>query len=124
MDSPKVSHDSRSLSHVLALQRASWVFAGFDFSKIWSVSSAIREAVGVEVHPTLVTQGYTFFGETKTFEDIRLHVAPHQPDILLCENRLYMHEYLTHPPLSELRVLIKEKRGPFDEDGDVAFIAS
>jgi hypothetical protein len=80
--------------------------------------------VKVEGHPTLVTQDYIFFGKTKTFKDVRLRVARHEPEILLCENRLYMHEYLTHPPLSELRVLVKEERGPIDEDGDVAFIAS
>ena len=78
----------------------------------------------VEGHPTLVTQGYIFFGQTKTFEDVRLRVACGEPEILLSQNRLYTHEYLTHPPLSELRVIIKEEKGPLDEDGDVAFIAS
>lgn len=80
----------------------------------------------IEGHPTLVTQSYLFLCETKTFQDVRLRVAPNKPQILLWKNRLYMHEYLTHPPLSKLRVYIKEDEGPLDEDGDVtvAFVVS
>jgi hypothetical protein len=70
-----------------------------------------------------VTQKYHFLRETKTFMDVRLRVAPSQSKIL-CKNRLYMHEYLTHPPLRELRVCIKEDEGPLYENGDVAFLAS
>ena len=100
------------------------VIEEFNFSKIWSASSAVRHAVKVEGHPTLVTQEYLFLRQTKTFKDVRLRVAPNQPDILLCKHRLYMHEYLTHPPLRELRVLIKEDQGPLYESGDVAFLVS
>jgi len=85
----------------------------FDFSKIWSVSSAIRNAVGVGVHPAMVTQNYLFLCDAKTFEDVHLRVAQDQPEILLCRHPLYMHEYLTHPPLQKLRVLMREHQGPF-----------
>ncbi|KIM82098.1 hypothetical protein PILCRDRAFT_820996 [Piloderma croceum F 1598] len=98
----------------------------FNFSKVWSTSLAIRNAVKFEGHPTLVTQSYLFLRETKRFQDVRLRVAPNKPQILLWKNRLYMHEYLTHPPLRKLRVYIKEDEGPLDEDGDVtvAFVIS
>ena len=81
----------------------------------------------VEGHPTLVTQSYLFLRKTKTFKDVRLCVAPNKPQILLWKNRLYMHEYLTHPPLRKLRVYIKDDEGPLQEDDDdvtVAFVVS
>jgi hypothetical protein len=96
----------------------------FNFSKIWSVSSAICNAVKVEGHPTLVTQKHLSLHETKTFKDVRLNVAPNRAEILLCKNRLYLHEYLTHPPLRDLRVCIMEDEGPLHTNGDVAFLAS
>lgn len=77
----------------------------------------------VQGHPTLESQTYFTLWEWRSFDEVRIYVEPDQPGILLCRNRLYMHEYITHPPLSELRVCIKEDEGTI-WDGDVVFVVS
>lgn len=74
----------------------------------------------------MVTQPYLFLCDTKSTKDLRLRVVSNRPDsdILLFKNRLYMHEYLTHPPLRDLRVCIKEDEGPLRDPGLVAFVVS
>lgn len=87
------------------------------------MSSATKQGVTVDIYPTMVTQKYLFPCKTKVWTDVRLHVARGR-EILLCKNRLYMHEFLTDPPLNELRVLITEDEGPLHRRGDVAFKVS
>jgi len=61
-----------------------------------------------------------YLSKTSTFEMVHLRVAKNHPEILLCQHRLYIHEYATSPPLDELHVMIKEDEGPL-VDGLVAF---
>ncbi|KAH9921067.1 hypothetical protein B0H21DRAFT_767146 [Amylocystis lapponica] len=91
-----------------------------DFSRAYSVGGAILKDVKVALHPSFDPARYLYLCETKSFDQVKLRVARKEPDILLCENRLYMHEYATSPPLKELRVLIKEDEGVLD-DGEVVF---
>ena len=94
-----------------------------DFSKVISITSAIREKLPVALHPVFEAMGYMYLSQTSTFEMVHLRVAKNEPDILLCQHRLYIHEYVTSPPLDELHVMIKEDEGPV-VDGDVAFRVS
>jgi hypothetical protein len=94
-----------------------------DFSKTWSITSAIRETLRVDLHPTFTAASYLFLSEQKSFEQVRLRVAKRKPEILLVKHRLYLYEYATSPPLRELRIVIKSDEGPIEE-GDVAFKVS
>jgi hypothetical protein len=79
--------------------------------------------VKVDVHPTLETQKLFTLRERRSFDEVRIYVARHQPGVLLCRNRLYMHEYVTHPPLRELRICLREYEGTL-LDGEVVFVVS
>jgi len=46
--------------------------------------------------------------ETMSFQQVHLCVSQGKLDIVLCKQRLYLHEYATSPPVDELCVLIKE----------------
>ena len=48
-------------------------------------------------------------------------VSPNQ-EIHLFNHRLYMHEFLTHPPLKELRVIFKEDEGPLNDSNDIKVV--
>lgn len=61
--------------------------------------------------------------KTPAFEMVQLRVAKDEPELLLYQHRLYIHEYATSPPLDELHVMIREDEGPI-YDGDVAFRVS
>jgi hypothetical protein len=74
----------------------------------------------VALHPVFLSMGWMFLSETMSFEKVHLCVAENKPEILLCEHRLYLHEYVTSPPLDKLHVVIKEDEGPLHE-GDVTF---
>lgn len=90
------------------------------FQKVWSISSAIQKGVDVDLHPSFVSGKYHFLARSKTFADVKLQVAEKFPEIRLTQHRLYPHEFVTCPPLRELRILIKEDDGPI-QHGDVAY---
>lgn len=97
----------------------------YDFSKVWSVGQAIKETLTVDVHPAINTQKYLILKDTSHYKDLKICVAPNQ-EIHLFNHRLYMHEFLTHPPLKELRVIFKEDEGPLNQQNDtkVVFVVS
>jgi hypothetical protein len=64
-----------------------------------------------------------FLDRTPAFEMAQVRVAKDEPAVLLCQHRLYIHEYATSPPLDELHVSIMEDEGPIFH-GDVAFCVS
>jgi hypothetical protein len=64
-----------------------------------------------------------FLRKTSALEIAQLRVAEDEPELLLYQHRLYVHEYATSPPLDELHVMIREDEGPID-DGRVAFRVS
>ena len=66
---------------------------------------------------------WMYLRKTSAFEMVQLRVAKDEPELLLYQHRLYIHEYATSPPLDELHVMIKEDQGPI-YDGDVAFRVS
>ncbi|KAH9921074.1 hypothetical protein B0H21DRAFT_895409 [Amylocystis lapponica] len=66
---------------------------------------------------------YLHLGMTESCSEVKLRVAQSGPDIWLYDNRLYMHEYATSPPLDELRISIvtaDDEEGVLVQ-GDVAF---
>ncbi|KAH9924122.1 hypothetical protein B0H21DRAFT_152448 [Amylocystis lapponica] len=91
-----------------------------DFSQVHSVGDAILKDIKVAQHPAFGPARSLYLRDTNSFDQVTLRVAPEEPDILLCKNRLYMHEYATSPPLKELLILIKEDEGSLRE-GQVAF---
>jgi F-box domain len=83
-----------------------------DFSKIWPISSAVEEALCVDLHPSFTVSRHIFLSEEKSFEQVHLRIA-RKSHILLVNHRLYVYEYATSPPLDELRIMIKS-------DGSIA----
>lgn len=88
----------------------------YDLSTVCSVRRAIRESLSVDVHPAINTQKYLILKDTH-YEDLTIRVSPNQ-EIHLFKHRLYMHEFLTHPPLKELRVSFIEDEGPLNQESD------
>lgn len=95
-----------------------------NFSRVWSTSSAIKDALTVKLHPCFVPTKYYFLNETISHTDITVRVAPNEPEIHLFEHRLYENEFLTCPPLQDVRVRIAEAEGPLGEFADIAFLVS
>lgn len=83
-----------------------------DFSKIWPTSLAITSALKVTLHPCFTPINYIFLDTAKSSKDVSLRVAPDAADIGLFDHRLYRHEYISSPPLQELRVMIVDDDGP------------
>lgn len=96
--------------------------SGLDFTEVWSIHDAITEGMPVELHPSFNLPQYFSLREAKLHTDIRLQVAPNQPEIILFEHRLYTHEFLTNPPLREFRCrfIDNDSDGPL-RDFDIAF---
>ncbi|KAH9942859.1 hypothetical protein B0H21DRAFT_749767 [Amylocystis lapponica] len=74
-----------------------------DFAKVWPIDAAIREDIVVDLHPVFEPCWFLFLEDAPCFDDATMLVAPHTP-ILLGRNHLYMHEFLTSPPMEELRI--------------------
>ena len=85
------------------------------------MQEAIRGSLSVDVHPTINTQKYLILDEIQHYKDLMICVSPNQ-EIHLFNHRLYMHEFLTHPPLKELRVIFKEDEGPLNDSNDVKVV--
>lgn len=73
------------------------------------------------MHPTITTQKYLILGRTRHFKNLTIYVSPNQ-EIRLFDHRLYMHEFLTHPPLKELRVIFQEDEGPLNDHNDIILV--
>ena len=98
--------------------------AKLNFSEVWSTSQAITSVLRVSLHPCFTPIKYYFLSETKSFKDITLRVAPESPEIRLVDHSLYRHEYISCPPLQDLRVIFLDDEGPRnDADGsDLSFL--
>jgi len=98
--------------------------AKLNFSEIWSTSLAITSVLRVSLHPCFNPTKYYFLSETKSFKDITLRVAPESPEIRLADHSLYRHEYISCPPLQDLRVMIIEDEGPLVDvdESDLSFL--
>jgi hypothetical protein len=115
--------DIAILLKLVQLIYASLPEANLNFSKVWSTSLAIESALTVSLHPCFNPTKYYFLCETISLEDIDLRVAPEALEIRLCEHSLYRHEYISSPPLQDLRVMIVEDEGPLAEveESDLSF---
>ena len=53
-----------------------------------------------------------------------MRVAPESPEIRLVDHSLYRHEYISCPPLQDLRVMIVEDEGPLEDadESDLSFL--
>ena len=98
--------------------------AKLNFSEIWSTSLAITSVLMVSLHPCFLPPKYYFLSETKSFKDITLRVAPESPEIRLADHSLYRHEYISCPPLQDLRVMILEDEGLLEDvdESDRSFL--
>lgn len=96
------------------------------FADLWNTSAAIKLEKACKLHPTFVHRKYFSFGQRRSQQTIRLRVAKDQ-EIFLFKNRLYANEYLTYPPLKDVRCSLRDPSDQWmgrDSDWDLEFVVS
>lgn len=95
---------------------------GLNFTSVLSTSPAIVAATEVKMHPCFMPLKYYYMCEIRSWNDFTLRIGPGEPEINFSNHRLYQHEYLTSPPLRDLRVQITEDEGPLADINDIGFM--